>query len=1148
MIPKKIHWMLGYDSLAVILEQDRKHWLMKTDKKKQIQDKLTGDLFQGQIDNLGTDIIVESRKLPYKFDFINEIKFQTSGADKVFGINNSVFPHSSSVNGLMFMRILSTNFPKSINGELRHNHYKIRFYNAEKCIIPFASSSQFAEVYASKWLKTTTPPSVMIVDDKGFYSIEEQLKFSPNITNAVYYYPLSENLQTVNINHVGKYYDTDAINNNGFIGYPIIWFTCDQTNIGSTLEFENNINNNKKQIMFISNEGNTTKFNAKIYTGIDGEFNATPDETETTNFVIKCSCKSGERFINSNSDFSKELDPESINVYNISEQKDHFIPFKCNESDIITMSKDVPWEYVDDSTYQIEMSYFDINCLENESDNPLISIFDVHFDENVPFTKKTDDVGYAGLRIGSSNLTSDVYNKYPYDLNKWNGLPEWMNEMDASSIPEHVVVYAVHDTPNSSPDPSSKQTAALILDAGKPMTYHDIYDDEGNVIVNNDEIGRVYIISNDDLEYKNNSKTEYPKPARTAARICDIPTSVMQLTGVKGLSPTQVVDKKYVRTEASFTEEDKDRLYNTISTRWVRPTALSKDGKPVWEAWGFPNKYVFQVKTLPDGTILNSLDDVDLVYHNDFRYHVNLNPMVDVNKVHIAGITNAGNNYAVDDIGCVVVGGFSFTYVVIDVNSTGGVTKLELIPDDNVSEINISNFDLNNNLSGTTEPYGTSPKTGKGTGLKIKLYIEYDHFHEIITTKGEIFNDIFALVNKRDGLYLYTYTITDESSTPKTGKWEEHQLISQYEYTDINKINGGVSTQESFINSIIPSIRIMPINYKNNNEEPTTITALQTASFVNIVDKNKTPVRPVFNSDNSDNFKDRTTVDLCKFYCEGFNTAVAPYKTIKGIIDRLNELNELRFDSYIAWKWNNMTDPQNMEFTYGIISRSFNNLMTTDTTTTLPASGLKCDNFIHTNGNTTVVWDVPNIGVMMWIYNPSYTKKENYFIDAETRDLHVTKDEMTFKNIDIRADENGNIQKIVNENGILQFNILTNNPMSVDSSKNGSAIYQQPDYIQYDDLMMGQSISRIHKNHNICGNWQLVFPRIQSFRLTNDITNTEWIPMKMQVIKGRDIDESGTVTDEFGNDVNAKSVIISENDDSVSMKMFNSKIKKWIKI
>ena len=66
MVPNKLLRVLGYNNLSVILMQERRHWLLKTNKNKQIQDSVTGDVFQGRIDNAGADIVIESKKLPYK--------------------------------------------------------------------------------------------------------------------------------------------------------------------------------------------------------------------------------------------------------------------------------------------------------------------------------------------------------------------------------------------------------------------------------------------------------------------------------------------------------------------------------------------------------------------------------------------------------------------------------------------------------------------------------------------------------------------------------------------------------------------------------------------------------------------------------------------------------------------------------------------------------------------------------------------------------------------------------------------------------------------------------------------------------------------------------------------------------------------------
>ena len=91
--PNKIQWFLGYNRLNLILEQERKHWLLKTDKKKMFQDTKTGSTFQGQIDNMGSDIILETEKLPVQNDIISSITYQNTKVSKVLEIDVSKFPY-----------------------------------------------------------------------------------------------------------------------------------------------------------------------------------------------------------------------------------------------------------------------------------------------------------------------------------------------------------------------------------------------------------------------------------------------------------------------------------------------------------------------------------------------------------------------------------------------------------------------------------------------------------------------------------------------------------------------------------------------------------------------------------------------------------------------------------------------------------------------------------------------------------------------------------------------------------------------------------------------------------------------------------------------------------------------------------------------
>jgi hypothetical protein len=446
------------------------------------------------------------------------------------------------VNGLMFARITSTEYPLNVGGIVQYKNYKIKFKDCKECTILFGGSINTSDVFCGRWLKTSTTPTVMMIGPDGAYSIERTLDFDSSITNTVYYYPLTEALQPLSIESKGDgVYETLAVNDDGLIGYPLYWFTCDQTDVGPTMTFSHNINSAGNQLMFISNSGNSSKYNAKLYAGIDGNCNATPDGTATSNYTLQCTCKSGYTFSGVSSDADIPIDPTSISMVN-KDGTSTAIGVTCTDNDIITLSLDKVQWVRKDTTATISLSVFDTNCLQ-VAQSPLTEAFNVHFDENVSFATSTNDVGYAGVRMGSSNMTSDIYDRYPYDLNKWDGLPKWLTNIDEGAVPQHMAIYAIHNTPTYTPDiPNSRQVAAILLDPGK-MKTKDSTDETSN-----DERGRGYMISNDSIEYENNATSKYPKPARTVARICDVPTSVMQISGISGLSPTQVVDKQYVRS------------------------------------------------------------------------------------------------------------------------------------------------------------------------------------------------------------------------------------------------------------------------------------------------------------------------------------------------------------------------------------------------------------------------------------------------------------------------------------------------------------------------------------------------------------------------------------------------------------------------
>lgn len=84
--------------------------------------------------------------------------------------------------------------------------------------------------------------------------------------------------------------------------------------------------------------------------------------------------------------------------------------------------------------------------------------------------------------------------------------------------------------------------------------------------------GRIYLMTNDDPTYMNNETRSDPLPARTAARIGDIPTRVTQLVNDINF----ITDPDYKHTDNNFTHSNRFILDNIDDRTFVYPE-ISKD-------------------------------------------------------------------------------------------------------------------------------------------------------------------------------------------------------------------------------------------------------------------------------------------------------------------------------------------------------------------------------------------------------------------------------------------------------------------------------------------------------------------------------------------------------------------------------------------
>lgn len=1134
-IPDKIYYHLGYNNLAIVLDQERKHWLMKTDKQKTIIND-TGDMYRGTVDNIGSDIIIESEKLEEVDNTLSSLIYETDATNHVLKTDVSAFTYSNQVNGFMFARVLSINYPTSdsITNPV-HKTFKLKLMNCEECIIPFGGSFENDAVFAGRWIVTSTIPQLLLIDNNGQYTIPVDL-IMENCTNGKYYFPLNDTLQPVTIHNEGNgTYTTDALTDNSYIGYPLYWFTCDETNVGPTIMMDNNRSILNRQLCAIGNPGNKTKYDANLYVGMDGNNDATPTDDPTSTYEILCSPKHVE-FDGTDADFNKPLLLSSIRFKHTSDDTEYTFGLHTisgDNSTIVTMTYNENWTMIDNNTYSIPMNVFDINCINNGT-NALLPIFDVKLNNNIPFaTIDKNDVGYAGIRMSSNCTTSDVYPRYPYDLNEWDGLPEWLNDIPENGVPQHLAIYAIHNTPGYVTSiPDSRQTAALLLDPGKKKT-------DDSETLSNDERGRVYLLSNDDTQYRNNLMEKLKedgivKPDRTIARVCDIPTSIFDLFDVSGLSDTMVVDKKYIRSKASYSEDDKNRLWNDLNwyDRWVRPTAYDPVGNPITI---YPDqngdRYVFQNEDL--------LNHVDMYDNNDFRYIENLNASIPSSHVHLASIISAGEGYHIGDTGVIIVGGFAFVYEVLDINGIGGVTELGIASASESGNINIANFDMLPGNSGLTDTYGTSPldPSTSGTGLTIQFLLE--DYESLLPRKSDPLDMLHALVRDVDGVYLYEYLYNDEDVRYE---WKKSTMVSPFgsSYPIINK---GLTSSDTYLTSILPNYTKLSVVNRTKNKSKENIEACVTNSFINIIDKQKTPLTPNQSSGEGDLSK-YTKVNLCKFRCDGIHSAIAYSHTPEGVMKRLKELGVLQYDCYVIWKWNEPTVSSNMNFQYGIITRSLNNYVSTDTTTKLPSNSLRYNKYVHTNNSTTVVWDAPGVtGVMMWVYDPSSTTVEDYVINVETQELYVDRRYVRWNDVDVFG--NPDLHIVNEETQRFEWAVFTNNPASIPGYTPSASdpLYQQPEFVSLAVVGDYETESRLPK-----GNWKLVFPRCESFTMKNMSNGVTLKPCKLQMLRVEDVSSLDDIYDENGNIVNQKALVLHETSTGASLNVFNSSTGQWDKV
>lgn len=274
------------------------------------------------------------------------------------------------------------------------------------------------------------------------------------------------------------------------------------------------------------------------------------------------------------------------------------------------------------------------------------------------------------------------------------------------------------------------------------------------------EYGRGYCISNDDCVYENNLTTTHKKPARTLARICDIPTSYMSLISVTNFAPPIIIDELYTRQIAFLSEHDKEMIWHDKTPKLVTPGG---------------HGIIFDYTT--------DLSKIDLL---DYKRQLNLISTFDLSKIsHPVGYEVSpinGSGYQIGDEFKFNIGGVFFDGMVTEITNRV-VSKVSIQDNDDAKYMNISN------LGSATSVFNVDSTSINGTGLQIMITIPTNTW-ELLQQKNSIKTIDGLIAFKYDdvgNVWLYYHDgnlFNDENRVQLTGE----DVIYNYYDLDINPI------------------------------------------------------------------------------------------------------------------------------------------------------------------------------------------------------------------------------------------------------------------------------------------------------------------------------------------------------------------------
>lgn len=225
------------------------------------------------------------------------------------------------------------------------------------------------------------------------------------------------------------------------------------------------------------------------------------------------------------------------------------------------------------------------------------------------------------------------------------------------------------------------------------------------------EFARVYAVTNDPIKYLNNLLN--PRPERTLARICDIPTDFHDLVFEDYKTPNTIFDPKCVLSETSFKYDDLDVLLNqrNIGAAFYAPDSLA-DTRRV-------NQYIFPFSNGTPSTWFHP-GEINEMY----GIWENLDAKADLRQFSVR-LDTRGTGYAENDTFYIMIGGLKITGTVESVTAGG-------VPGSVSMNINSSTPLVDpNNIGSDDELFETFNINSDGSGMVIGLSCDPSYWESL---------------------------------------------------------------------------------------------------------------------------------------------------------------------------------------------------------------------------------------------------------------------------------------------------------------------------------------------------------------------------------------------------------------------------------